>query len=499
MQLNTSFQIPLSSGGTPRVGRMSDLSRRVKSYCRKHYRTMYANDFSVLNPTIWANEAILQLQPNMVLGNLVNRDFDSRVARFGDIVNAYVPGTFVMTKKGALCDNVVVQDASGSAIQVALDQFPQVAFLICDGEEDRSALDLVDTLLVPAVIAFAQGIDRILSCQVHQFNDQASGHLNGLDSTTIKSYILDAREEMNRLNVPLAGRSMIVGPSTETSALNLDTLVTAQNVGDNGTALATAILGEKYGFQFVMSQTQPEVSVGQTLVSTTVTAARPVGATTLTLTSATGWAAGMWFTIAGDDLPHQVTVLSSANVTFAPGLKRATAATAAISTIVSMTVNKSGGYIGTTLHPRVIGWNKDIIVTGTQATPQLGQMVTFGVDPTRYAITSVTIITPGTDYSFQLDRPLVNAVANSATVNFGPSGKYNFGMIRNAFTLVNRPVAAPRAGTGALAKTVSDPVNKLSIRVTITYDPYKQGHLVVLDTLMGVGVLNRAFGILMAA
>lgn len=65
-------------------------------------RRTFANDFSILNPTIWANEAIIQLLPNMVLGNLIARDFDNSVARFGDIVNAYVPSTFVMNRKGSL-------------------------------------------------------------------------------------------------------------------------------------------------------------------------------------------------------------------------------------------------------------------------------------------------------------------------------------------------------------------------------------------------------------
>lgn len=497
-----SFEIPIGPGGMERTIRreMSPLARKVKGFCRKHYRTMYANDFSVLNPVIWANEAILQLQPNMVLGNLVSRDFDSKVAKFGDIVNAYVPSTFVMTRKGNLCDNVTIQDASGSSIQVALNQFPQVAFLICDGEEDRSALDLVNTLLIPAVIALAQGIDRILGCQVHQFNDQAGGHLLATDATQIANYVLDTREAMNRLNVPLAGRTMVVGPSTDTTLLQLDKFTTAQNTGDGGSALRTAILGQRDGFTFVMAQTQPEITNSQVTVATTTTAAWGAGVATGILTSATGWAAGMWFVVAGDDLPHQVLTLSTATITFAPPLKRATASTAAIVAIKPGTINNVNGYNGTQLHPRTIGYAKAITVAGfANSPPQLGQMVTFGTDATRYGIIGVTNINAvNGDFAITLDQPLVNAVANSATVNLGPAGAYNFALLAPAFALVNRPVSAPRVGTGVIAKTVQDPVNKISLRVTITYDQYKQGHLVVIDTLIGVGVLNKALGALMA-
>lgn len=507
--MSYSFDIPLDAAtiqqiainGTVRRGGpvkapLSPLAQRIKSYSRKHYKTMYANDFSVLNPVIWANEAILQLQPNMVLGNLINRDFSNQVARFGDIVHALVPGTFQMNRKGATCDNIVIQDGSASSLQVALNQWPTVSFDVCDGEEDRSALDLVDTMLVPAVIALAQGIDRILAAQVHQFDSQGSGHLGLMTSSNVRDYILDARETMTRNNVPLLGRSMIIGPNTDTEALSLDSLVTAEKVGDGGTTLQTAILGERYGFQFVTAQSAPEVHGGQTTINTTLAAAAGIGATTVTVASATGIVAGQWLTIAGDDKPNQVSGVASAVLTLRYALTRSVASGAAVVIVAPGTVNLSGGYVGTQLSPRVIGWVKPITVAGfANSAPQIGQSVSFGTDTNIYSIIGLNIINASNgDFQITLDQPLVNAIANSAAVNLGPAGKYNFALLPNAFTLVNRPLPAPRTGTGASAKTVSDPINKISLRVTIGYDLYKQAHIVTIDTLMGVGVLNKALG-----
>lgn len=486
--------------GGPVKAPLSEVSQRVKGYSRKHYCNMYANDFSVLNPTIWAQEAILQLLPNMVLGQLINRDFDTRVARFGDIVNSFVPGNFQMTRKQSLGSNITIQDASGTAVQVALNQLVQVSFQVNDGEEDRSALDLVDTLLVPAVIALATGIDRILSAQVNQFAalGQGSGHLGLISPTNVKAYILAAHEQMNRQKVPLPGRSMILSPATETNALQLDTIVTAQNTGDGGTALQTAILGEKYGFQFLMAQTQPEIAFGQTSVATTIAAGFRAGATAFNVSSGTGLAAGMWFTIAGDDQPNQiVAVTSSVTITPRYPIPNDVSTSAAFVSVVPGAVNNSGGYIGTTLHPRVIGWSQGIQVSGfSNSAPQIGQIVTFGVDPVVYTITGLLFVSTGI-YSITLDQPLTTAIANNATVNLGPAGKYNFALLRNAFSLVNRPLPFPRAGTGATAKVLSDPVNKFSIRVTVAYDLYKQCHVVTLDALIGVGVLNAQLGIAM--
>lgn len=469
---------------------------------KRRSRRAMANDFSALNPTIWANEAITQLLPNMVIANLIARDFDqNQVAKFGDVVNAYIPGNFEMTRKGALCENVVVQDASGASLQVPLDQWPQVSFLICDGEENRPALDLIDTLLSPAMLALAQGADRILGGQVYQFLDNVSGHANNVDETNVKRYLLEARENMNRRNVPLAGRTMLLTPATETEALSVETFTNANQVGDDGTALREAALGRKFGWDLFMTQTQPEVSTGQTTVGTVtlnMAAGAAAAATALTVdgAGATATLVGQWALVAGDDTPQHITARTDTTLTIAPGLKRAVADNAAITILKSGAVNKVGGYVGTTTNPRVIGHAKEILIDGLPASvPQLGQMVTFGSQTERYAIIKLTIYdqAAGT-FGFELDRPLSLPIANDATVNLGPAAKYNFGFIRNAFTLVTRPLPQPRAGTGAISRVVVDPINKISIRVTITYDGQKQGHLVTLDFLMGVGVLSREMG-----
>lgn len=491
------------------MGPLARLENRVNTLSRKSRRS-FLNDFSVLNPVIWANEAIIQLLPNMVFGNLIARDFDEEVSRFGDIVNAFVPAKFAMNRKGALLDPVVVQDASGSRIQVPLNQWPQVSFLIADGEENRDQLDLVDTLLTPAVIAMATGIDRILGAQVMQFvKGNVSGHAGGLDPSTIRNYILNARQVLNDKNVPMQGRALILTSLTETEALQVDALTLAMDVGDAGEALREAALGRKYGFDIFMTQTQPGVVSGQPTLGTIAATACSVGAVGCTLSgSGIGSAGaslkvGQWMLIAGDDTPQQLTAVnvgaSAGVVTFQPGVKRSTAGAAAVVIIADGAVNNAAGYVATQLSPRVIGWAKEILVDGFSSTvgPQIGQLVTFGTDVTNvYCITQLNIYGAGA-YGIVLDTPLVNALADNDLVHLGPAAQYNFGFLRNAFSFVNRPLPEPRTGVGAIARTIMDPVNKISIRVTITYDGSRQGHLVTLDTLMGVGVLSRDMGCVM--
>lgn len=472
----------------------------MKTRSRKMAR-IGANDFSVLNPVLWAQEAVATLIPNMVVANLIRRDWDSQAALFGDVVNAYVPGTFALKFKGATCENLVSQDASGSRLQVALDQWPYISFVICDGEEDRNTMDMVDTLIPNAVLAFARGVDAIVSSQVYQFMTNCGGHLGQVDSTNIKTYILETREAMNRANAPNDNRKMVLTPGTDTEALKLDTIVTAQNTGDGGTALAKAMIGQKYGFDFLMAQTQPEVTGTQTKITAAINnaAGYAAGSTSLVMDTVAGGtpAAGQWCVIAGDDIPQQISASNgTTTLTITPGLKRAVADNAVITIIKPLAVNNADGYAGTTASPRVVGHRKAIAIDGVaNSPPQVGQGVTFGTTTAVYTIIGVTVINAGAGtYEITLDKPLSAAIADDATVNLLPAGKYNFALAPDGFVLVNRPLAAPRSGVGALSYTLSDPITKISIRVTITYDGLAQGHRVTLDTLLGVGKLVTGLG-----
>ncbi len=464
-------------------------SRRGKAF--------YLNDFSALNPTIWANEAILQLTPNLITSRLINRDFDTKVHKFGDLVNAFVPGTFEFNRKGALCDPIVVQDATGTTMQLPLDQWPQVSFQICDGEEDRSALDLVDTLLVPAVNALSIGIDRIVNSYGYQFLANTSGELGGLSKTTIEDYILEAAENMDIRGVPEAGRTFLMAPRTKRIALSTPNFQSADKIGSTD-AIARARIEAAYGFDFFMTQSTPWIKDTQAKITAAVNnaAGYAAGATTVAFDGSAGGtvAAGQWAKIAGDNTPQHITaVAGGTSMTIAPGLKRAVADNAVITIVAPGAVNLVAGYAGTTTTPRVIGWAKEILTNGWTTAPQLGQLVSFGVQNDTYAIIKVRSLGGG-GYGIMLDRPLKTAIANTNTVNLGPAGIYNFAMLRDAFVMVNRPLPTPRAGTGTVARVQNDTVNKISIRVLISYDSTIQAHVVTLDTLMGIGTLSLELG-----
>lgn len=456
----------------------------------KPFKTVRDNNVDALIPELWSMESLMILVENMVSASLVYRDFEPIIANFGDIVNTRRPGEFTAKRK-TTTDNVTIQDAILTNVQVPLNQHIHVSFLIRDGEESKSFKDLVDEFLRPAVIAQARLIDQVVLGQYPQFLNNVYGQLNGMTVANAKQYILGLRQVMNQNKCPMDGRNLIWNSASESVALQLDLFLAAFAVGDDGSALKNATLGRKLAFDNYMDQNMAIVNPGNTLFSDTTTAIVPVGATSLTVvTGGSGvFTPGEWFTLAGDLIPHQILTYTSGTkvITFTPPVQTASISGAGVSGYTSGAVNQSVSPTG-----YAAGWSKEIAVDAFTVAPQVGQFVTFNTDPTIYTIVQTNAL-----IGITLDRPLVNAIADNDKVNLGPAGNYNFAFHRNAIALVVRPLARPKPGTGALSAVVN--WNDLSMRATITYDGNKQGHLVTLDMLAGVAVLDNHLGAVLLA
>jgi hypothetical protein len=201
---------------------------------------------------------------------------------------------------------------------------------------------------------------------------------------------------------------------------------------------------------------------------------------------------GMWLTIAGDDTPLQVaTVPDGTHVTLYLGLRRAVADGAAVTWYTPLAVNQPSSLTTrgiTVASGYPAGWHKEIAFDGSAAVPEVGQAVSFGsVNAAVYCV-----IDYDATLGITLDRPLEFAIADNDKINLAPAGSYNLLFHRNAIALVTRPLAQPKANTGAQSAVVN--LNGFAMRATITYQGMDQGHLVTLDLLGGVTVLEPYLG-----
>lgn len=470
----------------------------------------FDNDFDTNDrawvPQIWAQETLMRLDENMVIFHRVHTDFSNEIASFGDVVNTRKPGTFTARRKG-VNDDVTIQAATAVNVPVTLDQHVHTSFLIRDGEESLSWQDLVREYLDPAAKSLAEHIDRILLGQVYQFLDnQVAKDPDGSDD--VKDTMLDCRKKMNDNKVPVDGRTLILTSATETEALKLDMFLSAEKVGDDGTALRKASLGEKLGFQTFMCQN------ASSLVSADVTTPSGNGAGdvdggedagSLTVTVVTDAVndsigqPGKYVTFEDDGGVYRIASLTGTVLTLDRVLLSDLADDTDVNYHDTGLVDLSG-HTGTSAYPA--GYDKYINVSGSGVVPQVGQLVAFATAGSpdtiiagEYCIIDVADNPENSDYYITLDRPLEVAIVDSDVVDYGPKGNYNFAFDRNAIALVVRPLAKPKEGTGALSGVSS--FNNLAMRVVITYQGVGQGHLVTLDLLCGVEVLDVDRGAVM--
>jgi hypothetical protein len=471
------------------------------------YPLCYANDNDALIPELWANESLAILEENMVMANLVHRDFSPLVASYGDVVNTRRPSEF-STRRKAQSDSVDNQDAQSTNVQVPLNQHIYVSFTIKDEEASLSFKELIGYYMEPAALQMARTVDRVLIGQVHEFLDNKAGKLAGMTSSTAKNDVLEAREVMNVNKAYPNGRNLVVSPYAETSMLQTELFIAANQRGDGGTALEEARLGRILGFDTYMDQNVPYAPL--------------TGADTVTLNHTAGASAGdtgnkacttasanvtdgsfVWFT--GDQQPQVISAHTGTGpitgITLVDAYKYDVAANAVGYAFTPAAVDLAGHTsANASITAYAAGYDKKIRLDGMTANKKVivGQLLAHGVGAARKTYTIIEVESVNTTCCYVwLDRPLETAFANNDAVFPGPHGSMCLGFHRDAIALVSRPLALPSNSHGVSAAVGS--YNNLAMRVAMQYNISSQGTVVTLDMLCGVKVLDENLGCVLLA
>lgn len=199
-----------------------------------------------LTPDIIAREALMVLRNNAVMANLVHRDYSREfVAGVGDTITIRKPATFTANEFDG---EIEVQDAVENSATVVMDKHLDVSFAVTS---EQMALDIEDfsaQLLVPAMQAFLDKIDGYILAL-------ASDITNSVTATgDAHADMVDARAFLTKAAAPLTERRFVASSDMEADLLKTDLFVSAEKVGDEGTALREASLGRKFGMDVYVDQ-----------------------------------------------------------------------------------------------------------------------------------------------------------------------------------------------------------------------------------------------------
>lgn len=188
-----------------------------------------------------AAEAVAPLMGNLVMGNLVNRDYEPVIAQAGDVVNVPIPPVFVANNV-LESGSVTPQNPNLGNAQIVLNTHAEATFNIPDVTKALVVPDLIQTLMKPALIAAATKIETDLLNLYSNFTaNTAVGGASALDEARVDN---GERALFDAL-VPAAERKFLVLSSTAYSAARqIPRFSDYQSVGDPSVSLAAIASGE---------------------------------------------------------------------------------------------------------------------------------------------------------------------------------------------------------------------------------------------------------------
>lgn len=201
-----------------------------------------------LTTDVIAREALMVLRNNAVMANLVHRDYSNEfVAGVGDTITIKKPAKFEAKE---FTDEISVQDATENGVAVTMDKHLDVSFAVTSKQLTMDIEEFSRQLLVPAMQAFADKIDKYLLA----LEKEVTNVVNHADGAITPADIIAARKLLGDNGTPLADRRLVVGTAAEADLLTSELFVSAEKVGDMGTALREASLGRKFGFDMYADQ-----------------------------------------------------------------------------------------------------------------------------------------------------------------------------------------------------------------------------------------------------
>jgi hypothetical protein len=161
-------------------------------------------------------DALPALMGNLVMGNLVNRDFEPILAQAGDTVNVPIPPTLVANNI-AEGGTVQTQNPSLGNAQIVLNTHAEATFQVPDVTKVLAVPDLLKLYMQPAMVALAERIETDL---LNLYASFTSNTPVGTAGTALTEAVVDAAETaLFQAKVPGSEPKYLVVDAASYSAL----------------------------------------------------------------------------------------------------------------------------------------------------------------------------------------------------------------------------------------------------------------------------------------
>jgi hypothetical protein len=207
-----------------------------------------------------AADALPTLMGNLVMGNLVTRDYDATLANAGDTVNVPIPPVLVANNiiEGG---SVQTQNPDLGNAQIILNTHAEATFQIPDVTKAIAVPTLLKMYMQPAMVALAERVETDLLNLYSQFTANAP---LGIGGTAVTEAVIDQAETaLFTAKVSTSEpKYLVVHPSAYSELRMIDRFTEADKVGPLAQAIDTGVLGRIKDFFVYRSQFVPQTGTG---------------------------------------------------------------------------------------------------------------------------------------------------------------------------------------------------------------------------------------------
>lgn len=238
----------------------------------------------ILTPQVIANEALLVLESNLTMANLVHRDYSKEFVKVGDTITVRKPAKFVAKN---FIGEVEEQDISEGSVDVKMDRYRDVTVNVSSKEMTLDIKDFSSQVIEPALKAIAEAVDvDLITVGVEKASSKVS-----VSSTPTIVDIANVAKALDKKKAPRDNnRNLVLAVDTLYKYNTIDNFAKVCYKGDSE-ALKEAEIGKVYTMNSFMSQNAPENTSATAGTATAYKVKCTKGATQFTVsdgTAATG-------------------------------------------------------------------------------------------------------------------------------------------------------------------------------------------------------------------
>ncbi|HEY9746996.1 MAG TPA: P22 phage major capsid protein family protein [Oculatellaceae cyanobacterium] len=200
-------------------------------------------------PEVWSKKLLKIFDKNVVMANLVNRDFEGEITGAGDVVHVRTFGN-VTVNDYTRDMTISFQSLTDPMVDLLIDQQKYFAFKVDDLDKAQANIDILEGYAARAAIAIRDVVDSRL---IGHYTDVHGGNVIGTDlapitltKDNIYGYITQLGELLDESNVPQEGRNLVITPKFKTLLLQSDEFTRATSLGDN--VIQNGYIGNVAGF-----------------------------------------------------------------------------------------------------------------------------------------------------------------------------------------------------------------------------------------------------------